>query len=70
MNNMRSYFLFSIAILMLLSVSAYSQSSEFYAYYTRLDFEDNNNTGKYADIVVNVNKYGQQSNDKVSYRVY
>ena len=48
-----------IAILMLLCISAYSQSSDFYAYHTRLDFDDNNNTGKYADIVVNVNKQGQ-----------
>ncbi len=56
---MQSFNHIAISILMLLSLPAYSQSSDFYAYYTRLDFEDNNNTGKYADIVVNVNKHGQ-----------
>lgn len=34
-------------------------SSGFYAYYTRLDFDDQNNTGKYADIVVQVNDLGR-----------
>jgi hypothetical protein len=36
----------------------FAQSSEFYAYYTRLEYNDNNNTGKYADIVVHVNNKG------------
>ncbi|MCP4311763.1 MAG: LamG domain-containing protein [Bacteroidetes bacterium] len=36
-----------------------SQSTAFYAYYTRLAYNDNNNTGKYADIVVNVSKTGK-----------
>ena len=37
----------------------FSQFSQFYAYYTRLEFNDNNNTGKYADIVVHVNQTGK-----------
>lgn len=37
---------------------AFSQSSEFYAYYTRLDFNDRNNTGQYADIVINAEAIG------------
>ena len=56
---MQSFYLLYIAILMLFCITVYSQSSDFYANYTRLDFDDNNNTGKYADIVVNVNKHGQ-----------
>jgi len=36
-----------------------SQSNDFYAYYTRLEHKDNNNTGKYADVVVNVKKAGK-----------
>jgi len=46
-------------ILFSLNTVAFSQSSNFYAYYTRLDYKDNNNTGKYADIVVNVNNNGK-----------
>ena len=38
--------------------NVFSQSSEFYAYYTRLEYNDHNNTGKYADIVVHVNNTG------------
>ena len=49
--------LFSIIILS--GSYAFPQSSGFYAYYTRLDFDDNNNTGKYADIVVKVNDLGR-----------
>ena len=37
----------------------FPQSSGFYAFYTRLDFDDKNNTGKYADIVVQVNDLGR-----------
>jgi len=48
-----------ISIIILSSSYAFPQSSGFYAYYTRLDFKDNNNTGKYADIVVNVNDSGR-----------
>ncbi|MDO8953060.1 MAG: LamG domain-containing protein, partial [Draconibacterium sp.] len=38
--------------------TVFAQSSEFYAYYTRLDYDDDNNTGKYADIIVHVNNSG------------
>jgi hypothetical protein len=44
---------------LLTSITLFSQSSDFFAYYTRLDFDDNNNTGKYADIVVNVKNRGK-----------
>lgn len=46
-------------ILFSLNTVILPQSSNFYAYYTRLDYKDNNNTGKYADIIVNVNKTGK-----------
>jgi hypothetical protein len=46
------------SILICLGNDAFSQSSGFYAYYTRLEYNDNNNTGKYADIVVHVNNAG------------
>jgi hypothetical protein len=39
--------------------SVRAQASDFYAYYTRLSFDDDNNTGRYADIVVNVGQDGQ-----------
>ena len=32
-----------------------AESSGFHSYYTRLPYQDDNNTGKYADIVVNLN---------------
>ncbi len=47
-----------ISVLICIGNDAFSQSSQFYAYYTRLEFNDNNNTGKYADIVVHVNNTG------------
>jgi hypothetical protein len=34
-------------------------ASGFHAYYTRLPFDDDNNTGKYADVVVNLGETGQ-----------
>ena len=43
----------------LVDASVCAASSEFYAYYTRLAYDDDNNTGKYADIVVNVGRTGQ-----------
>ena len=46
---------FGLILILFINNSACSQSSGFYAYYTRLDYEDNNNTGKYADIVVSIN---------------
>lgn len=49
---------FLLSMIMLSGSYVFSQSSEFYAYYTRLDFADNNNTGKYADIVVKVKDSG------------
>ncbi len=48
-----------VVLVILMNISVYSQSSDFYAYYTRLDYEDGNNTGKYADIVVNVGQLGK-----------
>ena len=50
-----------LIIFLFLYSSATSQGTEsdFYAYYTRLDFQDGNNTGKYADIVVNVGQLGK-----------
>jgi len=41
------------------SITVYSQKQDFYTYYTRLDFEDGNNTGKYADVVIQVNQLGK-----------
>jgi hypothetical protein len=37
----------------------HAAASGFHAYYTRLPFDDNNNTGKYADIVVNLGGTGR-----------
>jgi hypothetical protein len=54
-----------MGIMMLISATilsgsfAFTQSSGFYAYYTRLAFDDKNNTGKYADIVVRINDSGR-----------
>ncbi len=48
-----------ISIIILSNSYAFAQSSEFFAYYTRLDYKDNNNTGKYADIVVQVKNSGR-----------
>lgn len=48
-----------ISIIILSNSFTFSQSSGFYAYYTRLDFKDNNNTGKYADVVVKINDSGR-----------
>ncbi|HEC43311.1 MAG TPA: LamG domain-containing protein [Bacteroides sp.] len=50
---------FSATFCLFNSPVAYSQTPGFYAYYTRLGFEDGNNTGKYADIVINVNQLGE-----------
>jgi len=52
---------YSLAIVLFLAtdITVFSQSPDLYAYYTRLDFDDNNNTGKYADIVVQVNNKGR-----------
>lgn len=55
----RIVFFLCVVIVLSMNISAYSQSSDFYAYYTRLDYEDGNNTGKYADIVVNVGQLGE-----------
>lgn len=37
----------------------FAESPDFYAHYTRLAYDDDNNTGKYADIVVNLGDTGQ-----------
>jgi hypothetical protein len=41
------------------TISAFTQPLDFYAYYTRLPFDDDNNTGKYADIVVPIGQRGR-----------
>jgi hypothetical protein len=46
------------SILICMGNDAFSQSSGFYAYYTRLEYNDNNNTGKYADVIVHLNGTG------------
>lgn len=48
-----------ISIAMLSGTPALAQPSGFYAFYTRLDFDDRNNTGKYADIVVMLKDAGR-----------
>ena len=55
---MKALHIILIFVLICTGNNAFSQSSGFYAYYTRLEYNDNNNTGKYADIVVNVNSTG------------
>jgi hypothetical protein len=52
---MKALFVILIFVLSISGKTAFAQSSEFYAYYTRLDFNDNNNTGKYADVAVQLN---------------
>jgi hypothetical protein len=47
-----------ILVLICTGYNAFAQSSGFYAYYTRLEYNDNNNTGKYADIIVHLNNTG------------
>jgi len=54
-----SFFLLALSLIHITNISAYSQSSNFYAYYTRLAYDDNNNTGKYADIVVEISRQGK-----------
>ncbi len=45
-------------IVLLDSTVAKSPDTNFYAYYTRLPFDDKGNTGKYADIVVKISGLG------------
>jgi len=33
--------------------------SDFYAYYTRLEYNDHNNTGQYADLIVKIGTNGR-----------
>jgi len=48
------------AVLTLLMASCTSpQPSGFYAYHTRLDYDDHGNTGRYADLIVNVGNKGR-----------
>ena len=49
----------TIILLLFSSLVVCAQSSDFYAYYTRLDYDDGNNTGKYADVVVNLGTKGK-----------
>jgi hypothetical protein len=58
-SNLFIFSVLSVTSFLLTNASAHSQSPGFYAYYTRLGFEDGNNTGKYADIVVNVKQLGK-----------
>ncbi|MCF7974139.1 MAG: LamG domain-containing protein [Phycisphaerae bacterium] len=51
-------FLF-VASAFFVETSVCAESSDFYAYYTRLAYDDDNNTGKYADLVVNLGRTGQ-----------
>ena len=46
-------------LFLVMTLCAHAQPSSFYAYYTRLDYDDRNNTGKYADLVVNVGTTGK-----------
>ena len=46
------------ALSLVIALSAQAQVSNFYAYYTRLDYDDRSNTGKYADLVVCVGTTG------------
>ncbi|HBB92771.1 MAG TPA: hypothetical protein DC042_13920 [Bacteroidales bacterium] len=55
----RARMLILFSILIVTANTVFSQSSGFYTYYTGLEFNDNNNTGKYADIVVQVNNTGK-----------
>lgn len=48
-----------VTCIFLMVAPAHAEPSEFFAYYTRLAYDDDNNTGRYADIVVNVGEQGQ-----------
>ncbi|MCP4453673.1 MAG: hypothetical protein GY809_19610, partial [Planctomycetes bacterium] len=52
------FYLF-VSCAFLRGVPVHAESSDFYSHYTRLAYEDDNNTGKYADVVVNLGKQGQ-----------
>ncbi len=43
----------------LMDVPVSAGASDFYAHYTRLAYDDDNNTGKYADVVVTLGHMGQ-----------
>jgi len=46
-----------VAVLaLLMAFCTPSKPSDFYAYYTRLDYDDHNNTGKYADLIVKIGR--------------
>jgi len=49
----------SVTLFLANNIMGYSQQQDFYAYYTRLDFEDGNNTGRYADVIINVDQLGK-----------
>ena len=55
---MKSLFGVLIFALICSCKTTFAQSSEFYSYYTSLDYNDNNNTGKYADVIVHLNNTG------------
>jgi len=47
------------AMVLVLSSCVAAQPGDFYAYHTRLDYDDHNNTGQYADLIVNVGNKGR-----------
>jgi len=49
----------SVSVMIFTIHDVLSQSTHFFAYYTRLEYQDNQNTGKYADIIVNINNTGK-----------
>ncbi len=57
--NRTALFLPFLILACLMDVSLQAQSPDFYAHYTRLGYDDDNNTGKYADIVINMGLKGQ-----------
>jgi len=48
----------AVMVLALASCVA-ARPADFYAYHTRLDYDDHNNTGQYADLIVNVGNKGR-----------
>ncbi len=55
----QAVFVLFVMSVFLMDVPVYAESSDFYAHYTRLAYDDDNNTGKYADIVVTLGHKGQ-----------
>ncbi len=49
----------SAAAVLVLASCVAGPPADFFAYHTRLDFDDHNNTGPYADLIVNVGQKGR-----------